>query len=118
MPIYEYISINPEKGCSRCSRPFEVIQGIREPALDRCPACGREIRRIISCTRAVIVETSEEYRASQQKIREYEKSGLFSHAAELADKTAEKTGDSSLKNRALDNYSRAGYDAGSLEKKS
>ena len=52
----------------------------------------------------------------EKKIKEYEKSGMWSHAAELADTHSEKTGDNGLKNRALENYSKAGYDADSLSK--
>jgi len=52
----------------------------------------------------------------ENKIKGYEKDGKWSHAAELADKHSEKTGDSNLKMRALDNYKNAGYNTGSLEK--
>ena len=41
---------------------------------------------------------------------------MWSHAAELADTHSEKTKDKGLKNRALDNYKKAGYDADSLAK--
>ena len=43
MPIYEYISWNPEEGCWFCKRIFETIQGIREPPLCFCPECGRPV---------------------------------------------------------------------------
>jgi hypothetical protein len=46
----------------------------------------------------------------ERKITEYEKAGLYSHAAELADKHSYKIKDRRLKERALDNYKRAGYD--------
>jgi hypothetical protein len=39
---------------------------------------------------------------------------MWSHAAELADKHSETTGDGSLKTRALDNYKKAGYDVDRL----
>ena len=60
------------------------------------------------------METSEQSAAVQRKIADYEKQGMYSHAAELADKHSEKTADASLKLRALDNYQKAGYDADSL----
>jgi hypothetical protein len=47
---------------------------------------------------------------TDKKIREYEKDGKWSHAAELADKEAEKTKRDDLKTRALENYRKAGYD--------
>ena len=53
---------------------------------------------------------------AEKSIKEYEKEGMWSHAAELADKHSEKTKDQDLKIRALDNYKKAGYDAHTLEK--
>ncbi len=46
---------------------------------------------------------------TDKKIKEYEKEGKWSHAAELADKEAEKTKREDLKTRALENYKKAGY---------
>jgi hypothetical protein len=46
---------------------------------------------------------------TDRKIKAYEKEGKWSHAAELADKEAEKTKREDLKTRALDNYKKAGY---------
>ncbi|MDD5648400.1 MAG: hypothetical protein PHY03_05665 [Dehalococcoidia bacterium] len=48
------------------------------------------------------METSAEAVALDTKLRDYEKQGMWSHAAELADKSA-------LKERAMDNYKKAGY---------
>jgi flagellar hook-length control protein FliK len=46
---------------------------------------------------------------TDKKIKDYEKEGKWSHAAELADKEAEKTKRDDLKTRALENYKKAGY---------
>ncbi|MFH2127584.1 MAG: hypothetical protein ABIK12_13780 [Pseudomonadota bacterium] len=46
------------------------------------------------------------------KIRNYENDGMWSHAAELADSHAAKSKDTGLKERALDNYKKAGMDPG------
>jgi hypothetical protein len=62
------------------------------------------------------METSEEHVGVTKKITEYERSGRYSHAAELADIQAEKIKDKNLKTRALDNYKKAGYDTDSLAK--
>jgi len=51
-----------------------------------------------------------------KRISGYEKEGMWSHAAELADTHSEKVGDHDMKMRALDDYKKAGYDAGTLEK--
>lgn len=116
MPIYEYESIEPDKGCDKCLHPFEIIQQIDEAPLTNCPYCGQEVRKIISWCRAAIVETSEEHVSFEKKINKYEKAGMWSHAAELADKHSEKIKDSGLKTRALENYKKAGYDINALEK--
>jgi putative FmdB family regulatory protein len=116
MPIYEYEPVDPRKACRRCAGRFEVIQGMGDPPLEVCPACGQPVRKVISWCRAAIVETTEEHLRVNQTVAEYEKAGMWSHAAELADTHSEKSGDKSLKMRALDNYKKAGYDLGTLEK--
>ena len=50
------------------------------------------------------MEESAEHISTKQKIKAYEKSGMWSHAAELADKHAERIKDKRLKTRALENY--------------
>lgn len=115
MPIYEYEAIDSGRGCERCRRRFEVLQDINEPPLDNCPSCGQRVRKVISWCRAAVVETPEEYAKVEKQIAEYEKQGMWSHAAELADKHSEKIRDKELKLRALEDYEKAGYDARSLE---
>lgn len=110
MPIYEYQATDSDGSCSYCRDPFEVLQGINEPPLSACPDCGHRIGRIISWCRAMVVEGSEEDARVSRTVREYEQAGKWSHAAELADTHSEKTGDTALKSRALDNYRKAGYD--------
>ena len=62
-----------------------------------------------------MTETSEEDIRVKRRVAEYEKEGMWSHAAELADKHSEKTKDKKLKMRALEDYEKAGYDLRSLE---
>ena len=116
MPIYEYEASSPETACRDCKSPFEVLQGPGEQALKKCPACGNPVRKIISWCRSAVTEVSEECLRTERQIRHYESSGMWSHAAELADKRAEKTKDEGLRTRALDNYRKAGYDVDSLAK--
>ena len=116
MPIYEYQSINSDESCHTCRYGFEVMQRINEKPLKRCPDCGRPVKKLISWCRAAIVEQSEEHTSVTNQIKDYENSGMWSHAAELADKHSEKIKDKNLKIRALDNYKKAGYDADSLSK--
>jgi len=110
VPIYEYQAVQPERGCDRCRRIFEVIQGISEPPLEECPFCHQEIRRLISRCHAAVIEQSEESLKTERQIKEYEQAGMWSHAAELADKYSEKTKDRAMKTRALEDYRKAGYD--------
>lgn len=110
MPIYEYEAANPKQGCERCRRAFEVIQGINDPPLTACPSCGREVRRRISLTRIHISGGASGKDSVERQVADYERQGMFSHAAELADKESEKPERAHLKERAMENYKRAGYD--------
>ncbi len=116
MPIYEYEPVNSEVSCNECRHGFEFLQQLSDPPLTECPHCGGRVRKIISWCRAAIVEPSEEHARISRKINAYEKEGMWSHAAELADTHAEKIKDNQLKMRAIDNYEKAGYDAKTLEK--
>ena len=116
MPIYEYQALSSEKACDKCRNGFEILQQLQDRPLTNCRHCGNKVKKIISWCRSAVVETSEEHISVSNKITEYEKSGMWSHAAELADKHSETVKDSGLKARALDNYKKAGYDADSLAK--
>jgi putative FmdB family regulatory protein len=48
MPIYVY-------ECTRCGE-FEQQQRISEPALERCPACGDAVRRVIAAGVSFIIK--------------------------------------------------------------
>jgi putative FmdB family regulatory protein len=116
MPIYEYQALDPDKGCTKCVGRFEVIQLAPHELLSLCPACGQKVVKLISWCRAVATEYSEAHNAIKKRISAYEKEGMWSHAAELADEHSEKIKDSGMKFRAIDNYEKAGYDAKTLEK--
>jgi putative FmdB family regulatory protein len=47
MPIYEYKSKNGVH-CKLCEARFEVMQGISDEPLTKCPECGAEIMRVFS----------------------------------------------------------------------
>jgi putative FmdB family regulatory protein len=116
MPIYEYQAIKPEASCDHCRNGFEALQQIKEKPLTKCPQCGQSVKKIISWCHSAVMDTSEEHTGVVNKIKDYENAGMWSHAAELADKQSEKVKDKNLKTRALDNYKKAGYDADSLSR--
>jgi putative FmdB family regulatory protein len=116
MPIYEYQCENPKHACEKCIDTFEIIQELTDAPLPECPWCGRKVRKLISACRIAIVETPEIHTDTEKRIREYEKQAMWSHAAELADKHAEKIKDAGMKLRAMDNYEKAGYDPETLER--
>ena len=109
MPIYEYRASIAEEGCTKCRKVFEYIQNVDEKPLSHCPNCGKRVKKIISWCHAAVIDPSTEHSQTEKKITEYEHAGLYSHAAELADKYSHKTKDSLLKERALENYKKAGY---------
>ena len=48
MPIYEYITEEPEKACRTCTRGFELRRPVSRPALEKCPLCRSKVRQVIS----------------------------------------------------------------------
>ncbi len=51
MPLYEYLSENPDdpdSSCRICSRGFELRRSIDREPLECCPLCKHPIRKVIS----------------------------------------------------------------------
>jgi putative FmdB family regulatory protein len=48
MPIYEYQAVSSRHSCPYCRNPFERLRRLSDPPLTHCPACGSEIRKLIS----------------------------------------------------------------------
>jgi len=65
MPIREYQVSDPAQGCAACRRPFERLEGLQEPPLDKCPACGVPVSRLISAPVVGGSKSSLDRRASQ-----------------------------------------------------
>src|SRR5512136_2076876 len=110
MPIYEYEATSPGRKCRKCSTVFEVIQRISDSPLASCPECKGEVRRRISRPRVILPGSARGRDEVEQKVADYERQGMYSHAAELADKESEKPEKAKLKERAMENYKKAGYD--------
>ena len=96
MPIYEYQALTPEYACNECRNGFETLQQIHDKPLMYCRHCGNKVKKIISWCRSAVIETSETHVSVSNKIAEYENSGMWSHAAELADKYSENIKDKNV----------------------
>lgn len=48
MPTYVYRKENGEKGCARCTGGFELLEGLHDKPLTKCPKCGGGVRRVIT----------------------------------------------------------------------
>jgi putative FmdB family regulatory protein len=107
MPTYEYRPVDMERSCNQCRSGFEVVQRMTEPSLTLCPRCKNPVQRVLFAP-AVFIKGSP-VSETDRKIKEYEREGKWSHAAELADKEAAKTKREDLKTRALYDYKKAGY---------
>jgi len=107
MPTYEYKAVDSKKNCDHCRSGFEIIQRMTQAPLTLCPKCKNAISRVLFAPSVVI--KGSPVTETDKKIKEYEKEGRWSHAAELADKEGEKTKRKDLKTRALENYKKAGY---------
>ena len=116
MPIYEYQSSDPAKACAKCAARFEVIGRAGAAPVTACPACGAPVQRVVSRCRALLASDDATGDRVGRTITEYERQGKWSHAAEMAEKQSGKTQDESMRNRALDNYKKAGYDTATLDK--
>lgn len=48
MPIYEYISSDPERGCRVCRKGFELRRPVQRPPLEVCPLCRVPVKKVIA----------------------------------------------------------------------
>ena len=110
MPIYEYRAFAMENACSYCRHGFEVYQNINDNQLLVCTCCGQKVKKLISQCHSAVMEKSLNTSSVEKKIKTYEKNGMWSHAAELADKHSEKSMNQNMKIRALENYKKAGHE--------
>ena len=47
MPTYHYIAENPDEGCPRCRRGFDLRRPVNRPPLAECPLCKKPVRKVI-----------------------------------------------------------------------
>lgn len=65
MPMYVYEAKEPEKGCAKCARGFEIAQSINDAKLTACPDCGAPVFRVIQAPGLGRSETDLHYRAKR-----------------------------------------------------
>ena len=73
MPTYEY-------ECNSCHHRFEKFQGMAEEPIRTCPACGEQVRRLISGGGGVLFKGNgfyiTDHRSESYKKKEKEEKGL------------------------------------------
>ncbi len=75
MPIYEYQANDPAQGCPVCRQLFERLEGLHAPPLDKCPACGAPVSRLISAPAVGGSKSSFDRRASQSGFHKLKRLG-------------------------------------------
>lgn len=75
MPIREYASSDPEKGCDDCRTGFERVETITKAALKTCPRCGGKVERQLSAPSVGRSESGLHDRAKNAGFTTYKKSG-------------------------------------------
>lgn len=60
MPTYEY-------ECQYCSHAFEAFQKITDKHLEKCPKCGKKVKRLISSGLGIIFKGSGFYATDYRK---------------------------------------------------
>lgn len=63
MPVYVYKSSGRKCDCDCCKDGVEVLQGMNEPPLRKCPRCGRPVKKCLSSFRLGLSESSLNDRA-------------------------------------------------------
>ncbi|MHB9155773.1 MAG: FmdB family zinc ribbon protein [Endomicrobiales bacterium] len=49
MPIYEY-------ACTECAHRFEELQEMNDKPKDKCPVCGKPVRRLMSAATPIMAK--------------------------------------------------------------
>ena len=65
MPIREYTSKDPAKGCRHCRSGYEVLEKADAAPQEACPECGEPVRRCFSSPRVGRSQSGEDDRARQ-----------------------------------------------------
>lgn len=83
MPIYDY-------RCDHCGHVFSAVQSFKDEALDKCPSCGKQPRRLLSMP-AIVFKGSGWYKTDSRPADKSSSDGASS---------ADKTGDAKTETKA------------------
>ncbi len=60
MPTYDY-------QCTSCKHVFEVFQNINDKPINKCPKCGKKVKRLIGSGAGIIFKGSGFYATDYRK---------------------------------------------------
>ncbi len=91
MPIYDY-------RCDHCGHVFSAVQSFSDEALDKCPSCGKQPRRLLSMP-AIVFKGSGWYKTDSRPAEKGSADGASS-SDKKGDTKTETKGDSKVDTKA------------------
>ena len=91
MPIYDY-------RCDHCGHVFSAVQSFKDDALDKCPSCGKQPRRLLSMP-AIVFKGSGWYKTDSRPADKSSSDGAGS-SDKKSDAKTETKGDTKSETKA------------------
>jgi putative FmdB family regulatory protein len=91
MPIYDY-------RCDHCGHVFSAVQSFKDDALDKCPSCGKQPRRLLSMP-AIVFKGSGWYKTDSRPADKSSSDGASS-SDKKGDTKTETKGDAKSETKA------------------
>ena len=82
MPTYEYL-------CNDCEHAFEVVQSFSEAAIEICPKCGGEVRKVYNNV-GIVFKGSGFYKTDSRSSEKSKSEKVVSKTESKPEKKAEK----------------------------
>ena len=82
MPTYEYL-------CNDCEHAFEVVQSFSEAAIEICPKCGGEVRKVYNNV-GIVFKGSGFYKTDSRSSEKSKSEKAVSKTERKSEKKAEK----------------------------
>ena len=87
MPTYDY-------ECDACGHTLEIFQGINDPAIKKCPECGKNKLKRLFGTGAAIVFKGSGFYQTDYRSEGYKKAAAADSKSQSSDKGDAKASDS------------------------